>query len=321
MKIVIVGVGGMGGCHFDIYKNMKGIEFAAACDIRIEELEKKAEGLDIKLYSDYDEMLKTEKPDIVDVCTPTYLHKEHTIKAFKAGANVICEKPMAISTVDAEEVIAASEQYGRKFMAAHVVRFMRAYKYLENVIRTEKYGKPLKLYLKRIGGTPLWSWENWMLDINKSGHVVLDLMIHDIDYAQMIFGEPDDINGVYYGLKDNSNYASANYIYKNFSVSLEASWFKADIPFTAEYLAVFEKGYVELKNGKVVDCGEEINFDNADIIKETGINISNVDGYSDEIEYFIDCVKNDLPTDKVQPQSSRNSVALAKRTLDSLKKL
>lgn len=321
MKIVIVGVGGMGGCHFEIYKNMKGIELAAACDVRIEELKKKAEGLDIKLYSDYDEMLKIEKPDIVDVCTPTYLHKEHTIKAFKAGADVICEKPMAISSADAEEVIAASEQYGRKFMIAHVVRFMNAYKYLENIIRTEKYGKPLKVYMKRLSGTPLWSWENWMLDINKSGHVVLDLMIHDIDYMQMVFGEPEDINGVYYGLNDCSNYASANYIYDDFSVSVESSWFKADIPFTAEYLAVFENGYVELKDNKVIDCGKEIDFDNADTIKETGINISNTDGYAGEIEYFIDCVKNGLPTDKVQPQSSRNSVALVERTLENLTKI
>ena len=147
------------------------------------------------------------------------------------------------------------------------------------------------------------------------------LSIHDIDYVQSILGMPDKVSSYRHGMKNNNDFAVTEMVYGDTIVSCEGTWYNTGIPFHATYLAVFEKGYVELKNGKVVDCGKEINFDNADIIKETGINISNVDGYSDEIEYFIDCVKNDLPTDKVQPQSSRNSVALAKRTLDSLKKL
>ena len=90
-------------------------------------LKEKAEGMNINLYADYDEMLEKESPDLVDVSTPTYLHKDYAIKALKKGINVICEKPMAVNGEDAKEIIEAANESGKLFMAAHVVRFMRAY--------------------------------------------------------------------------------------------------------------------------------------------------------------------------------------------------
>ena len=206
MKIGIVGVGGMGGCHFNIYndiicKNMNDVELSAACDVRLDMLKEKAKGI-----------------------------------------NVICEKPMALNSAEAAEIIQAAKESGKLFMAAHVVRFMNPYMYLEDVIKSHKYGNLIKLYMKRISSTPLWSYENWMMDKSKSGHVALDLSIHDIDFMQSVLGEPDDVSGTYYEMKDTSNYISANYVYKNCSVSVEGAWFKADIPFSAEFSAVFENG-------------------------------------------------------------------------------
>lgn len=322
MKVAIVGVGGMGGLHFDIYKNMPGIELIAACDVRLDMLKEKAAGMNINLYADYDEMLEKELPDFVDVSTPTYLHKECAIKALKKGINVICEKPMAINSEDAKEIIEAANESGKLFMVAHVVRFMRAYVYLTEVIKSGRYGKLVKLYMKRISSVPDWSWENWMLDKEKSGHVALDLSIHDIDYMQSLFGEPEYISGTYYDMKDFSNAISVIYTYKDFSVSVEGSWFNADISFCAEYCAVFENGYVELKNGTVSDNGKEVEFDNGDdVVETTEINLSNVDGYSDEILYFINCIKNNTKSEKVTPQSSLKSVQLVEKTLKEIKRI
>ena len=322
MKVAIVGVGGMGGLHFNIYKDMPGIEFVAACDVRLDMLKEKAAGMNINLYADYDEMLEKESPDLVDVSTPTYIHKEYAIKALNKGINVICEKPMAVSSEDAKEIIEAAEKSGKLFMAAHVVRFMRAYVYLADAIKSGRYGKLVKLYMKRISSTPRWSWENWMMDAEKSGHVALDLAIHDIDFMQSLLGEPEDISGTYHDMKDFSNAVSAIYTYKDFSVSVEGAWFNADIPFSAEYCAVFENGYVELKSGVVSDNGKEVEFDNDDdVVESTGINLSNVDGYSDEILYFIDCIKTGKQPERVTPQSSLESVKLVEETLKKLKRI
>ena len=206
MRVAIVGVGGMGTNHFNIHKNMEGTTLVAACDIQIDQLKAKCEGTDIRAYADFYEMLEAEKPDVVDVCTPTYLHAEHSIAAMRAGAHVICEKPMALCREDAERIMAAAKETGKVFMAAHVLRFMGPYAYLHNVIKSNKYGKPLKIRMSRMSGTPMWSYENWMLDKSKSGHAVLDLMIHDIDLVQYTFGQPRDIVGTHYEMNELTNY-------------------------------------------------------------------------------------------------------------------
>lgn len=74
LKAVLAGVGGMGSEHFNAYKNMKDVELTAVYDVRMDMLKEKTAGMDIKLYSDFNEMIKAEKPDIVDICTPTYMH-------------------------------------------------------------------------------------------------------------------------------------------------------------------------------------------------------------------------------------------------------
>lgn len=168
LKAVLVGVGGMGGVHLNEYKNIKNVKLVAACDVRLDMLKEKTNGMDINLYSDFDDMLKNENPDIVDICTPTYMHKSMSIAALESGANVLCEKPMALSVNDCKDVINAAEKSGKIFMAAHVVRFMNGYIYLRNIIKSGKYGKLLRLDMKRASGVPRWSWENWMLDREKA---------------------------------------------------------------------------------------------------------------------------------------------------------
>ena len=86
MKIALIGVGGMGSVHFDIYKNMRDIEFVA-CDVRLDMLKDKVGELPIRCYADMDELLKAENPDLVDICTPTYLHAEQTVPVWCMVAN------------------------------------------------------------------------------------------------------------------------------------------------------------------------------------------------------------------------------------------
>ena len=88
------------------------------------------------------------------------------------------------------------------------------------------------------------------------------------------------------------------------------------MPFRAEYLAVFENGYVESKGGKIVKNGEEITVTAGEVSEDTGINLSGADGYSDEITYFMDCIKCGREPMKVTPKSSMKSVELVEKILD-----
>ena len=321
MKIALVGVGGMGGVHLGVYKSMQDIELVALCDIRMDMLEKKAAGLSAKLYADYDEMLAAEKPDMVDICTPTYLHVEMAIKAMEAGAHVLSEKPMALNGKETDILLDAIKRTGKRYMTAQVVRFMNAYKYLRGVIESGKYGKLESLHMQRVSPTPRWSWNNWFLDEKRSGHVALDMMIHDVDYMQSVFGEPKAITGVYHPMQDNlSNYVFANYIYDGFVVAIEGGWYNDEhLPFMATFKALFESGNVILgADAKLRDCGALVDFDKVESIGETGINISNVDGYGGEIKYFIDCIRSGEPNEMVTAESAQDTIKLVEKTIASL---
>ena len=321
MKIALIGVGGMGDVHFNIYKNMQDIELVA-CDVRLDMLKNKVGDLPIRVYSDMNEMLATEKPDMVDICTPTYLHAEQAVKAMEAGADVLSEKPMGLNSYECDMILDTIKKTRKRYMTAQVVRFMNAYVYLRSVIESGKYGKLECLSMRRFSQTPMWSWENWFLDEKKSGHVTLDLMVHDLDYMQSILGEPNDIVGVYRPMIGTmTNYAFANYIYDNCNVSIESGWYNDQgLRFVADFKAIFENGNLILKEGKLYENNTLVDLTNTEKVGETGINISNVDGYAGEIRYFLECRKNGIACDIVTPESSAATIRLVEKTLESLTK-
>ncbi|MCQ2430987.1 MAG: Gfo/Idh/MocA family oxidoreductase, partial [Clostridia bacterium] len=274
----------------------------------------------LPLYTDFNEMLDKEKPDVLDICTPTYLHAPIAITAMRKGINVISEKPMSLNAAEADEILAVEKETGKFYMTAQVVRFMSPYMYLKKVIETQPYGKPFHIRMSRIGGAPRCSFENWYLDEKRSGHVLMDLMIHDIDYMHYAFGEPKNIQGTYTPMCTGGNCAMAVYSYDGFNVSIETGWFNAPVPFNASFLAVFENGFVELKDGKLYDNGKEVTFSSDEVIADTGINISNVDGYESEIAMFLDCVRNGKRPEKVSPESSAYTIRLIEKTKEVLEK-
>ena len=315
MKVGLIGIGGMGFVHFNCYKKMEGIEIAVA-DIRVDMAKEKIKDDSIPVYASYEEMIECENLDFVDICTPSYMHADMAVYALEHGLHTLCEKPMSISSAESQRMIDAKEKSGKLLMIAHVVRFMSPYVYLKSVIDSGELGKPVHVIMHRLSEAPKWSWENWMLDTEKSGGVTLDLSIHDIDFMQYVFGQPTSIEASYYDLKDNSNHVTSVFHYDGFSVQTVGGWFNASLPFRAEYLAVFENGYVESKGGKIVKNGEEITVTAGEVSEDTGINLSGADGYSDEITYFMDCIKSGREPMKVTPKSSMKSVELVEEILN-----
>ena len=315
MKVGLIGLGGMGFCHFNCYKKMADVEVVVA-DIRVDMAKEKIKDDSIPVYASFEEMIEKENPDFIDVCSPSYMHTDMTVYALEHGKHVLCEKPMSISSDEAKRMIEAKERTGKLLMTAHVVRFMSPYVYLKSVVDSGELGKPVHVIMHRLSEVPRWSWENWMLDEKKSGHVTLDLSIHDIDFAQYVFGAPKSISAVYQEMKDYSNYVSTNMVYDGFTVETVGGWYNAAIPFHAEYTAIFENGYVESRGGKVVKNGTEVSLEKTEVSENTGINLSGADGYSDEIMYFMDCIKNGREPERVSTKSSLKSVELVEEILE-----
>ena len=153
-KVALIGIGGMGFVHYNAYKKIEGAKVIAVADPRVDMAKGKIGEDDVKVYATIEELFANEKPDMVDVCTPSYMHADLSIYAMEQGCDVLCEKPMSVTEEDTARIIAAQEKTGKTFMVAHVVRFMAPYVYLKSVIDSGELGRPVHIQMKRISSVP-----------------------------------------------------------------------------------------------------------------------------------------------------------------------
>jgi len=139
----IVGLGFMGQQHFAIHQAMADIELVAVCDKEAERRAEQAEAatcnmgkaitLDLsgaERYATIEELLAHDGLDCVDICTPTYLHADTTVKALEAGKHVICEKPMALTSGDCQRMTDAAKANDKLLFIAQCIRFGSAHEKL-----------------------------------------------------------------------------------------------------------------------------------------------------------------------------------------------
>ena len=144
------------------------------------------------IYSDLDALLDAERPDAVDCCLPTPLHRWAVERAVAHRCQVICEKPLARSVEDGTAMIAAARVAGVQLLVAQVVRFFPEYRRLATAIQAGAVGAPVALTMLRQGFYPL-GCEGWYRDEARSGGVFFDLMVHDFDWALQQLGPAERV--------------------------------------------------------------------------------------------------------------------------------
>jgi predicted dehydrogenase len=190
MKVGIVGVGFMGTTHAAGWAETDVEIVGFGAETRVEALPL-VTLYDAKYFPDLDALLS--EVDVVDICTPTHLHYEMVLRAAQAGKNVICEKPLALSVAQAQEMIRVCREAHVCLLVAHVVRYFPQYALARQAVEAGQIGQPGVLRLTRGSYRPKKPLGNWFLDEKKSGGILLDLMIHDFDYARWIAGEVESV--------------------------------------------------------------------------------------------------------------------------------
>lgn len=122
MRVGIVGAGTMGSVHAGCHREA-GYEVAAIFDIRPEVAAKVAQPVGAEVAPSFEALLSDPTIDLVDICLPTYLHRQHVEAVARAGKHILCEKPIALSLDDALAMIATAREAGVHFYVAHVLRF------------------------------------------------------------------------------------------------------------------------------------------------------------------------------------------------------
>jgi len=130
--------------------------------------------------------------DVVDICTPTHTHGEYVAAAASAGVDIVCEKPLARTAPDAFAAVAACAEAGVELLVGHVVRFFPEYATARDLVAAGDIGDVAVLRLDRSTYLPAGA-SSWFSDPVKSGGVVHDLMIHDVDYARWVAGDVERV--------------------------------------------------------------------------------------------------------------------------------
>ena len=295
MKVAIIGCGFMGFTHAETYLSMSNVELVGMCGMK-ERDRKRVVDRGIPYFETMEQMIAEAKPEVINICLPTHLHKEMTVKAASAGIHVICEKPMAGNLADAKEMIQVCKQNKVRLFIAHVLRFFPSYQNIAAHVRRGEIGDLGVINTRRVVAHPGKEPGSWYNDDAKSGGVVMDLMIHDTDFVSSLLGEADTI----YALKRKTaekQYALVTIKFMNGTIAnMEALWGYAG-PLTFSCRISGRKGVIRFNSESsssirtIKDMQEEALSGSATEAVRLQSPLLR-DPYQTQLEHFITCIKD-----------------------------
>lgn len=194
-KIALVGCGRISKNHFDAIAKIPQFALSAVCDTVEERAREAGEGRGVPWFTNYARMLETAPADVVAICTPSGLHPQHGILAAKAGKQVICEKPMAISLTAADQLVEACDAAGVHLFVVKQNRLNPPVQLLKRAIDKGRFGR---LYMANT--TVRWTrpqeyydqapWRGtWEFD----GGAFMNQASHYVDLIQWLMGPVDSV--------------------------------------------------------------------------------------------------------------------------------
>ncbi len=188
MRAAIIGSGGIAAIHARLIRELGGT-LVAVCGRTLAAARAFGHGTP---YADVGAMLQTERPDVVHVCTPNWLHAEQSIAALEAGAHVVCEKPLATSRDEGLRMIDAAEKARRIGAVAYTYRGYPVIQELRAAVRSGHFGA-----LRRVSGEYLsqdvfdpttYQWHFTPGTVGRS-YVLMDYGVHWLDLVEHVTGQ------------------------------------------------------------------------------------------------------------------------------------
>ncbi len=204
LKVGVIGLG-MGRSHLAGYVTHPDVEVVAIADRIQSKREAAQKEFNLpKIYAEGIDMIRNEKLDILSVAVPNDQHKDLTIAGLEAGANVLCEKPMAMNTAEAQEMLDVAKKLNRKLGIDFSYRFNPQSRAMKDLVDAGKLGNiyyARSVWLRRRGvpGLAANSFNtkgggagSWFFDKKQSGGgPLIDLGVHRLDLALWLMGYPE----------------------------------------------------------------------------------------------------------------------------------
>lgn len=191
LKVANIGMK-FGMCHVEGAMNY-GAEIAAICDCDEENLRFAGERYGIpeeKRFTDYMDIVNNEDINVVTVAIPDQQHKKVSCDLLRAGKNVLCEKPLALTRDDIEEIIKTADESGAKFMVGQICRFTPAFEKAKEIIESGTIGE-VYFAESEYAHDYMKLCDTWRADPDRHG--VIGGGCHAIDLLRWLVGDPKEV--------------------------------------------------------------------------------------------------------------------------------
>jgi predicted dehydrogenase len=322
VRIGIVGLGFMAATHIRAYQKVAAAEIVALCSPSGRHLDGdfttvagnintgdplKLDVTNIKGFRNFDEMIAMADLDLVDICAPTAAHPSLAKAALAAGKHVLCEKPLARTSAEAREMVAAAKAAGRILMPAMPVRFWPEWAWLADAVKKNEFGRALAARFRRVAEPPGWGHKHFG-NGKLSGGALLDLHVHDTDFVQFCFGKPTAVYSrgyiKYTGAVDHV--VTQYEVPGGTIVHAEGSWAMASgFGFSMAYTVNFERATVDYEMARGPE-GLKVFEDG----KGRVVTCPGPDGYVREVEHVLAQIQAGARAAAIAPEEGLHAVQI-----------
>lgn len=320
MRVGIVGTGFMGNTHAAAWAQTPA-QIAGMFSIECEQAQALAEQYHIPCYDTLDALI--DAVDVVDICTPTDTHHEIALRAAQAGKDIVCEKPLALTLQQAREMIEACRKANVKLLVAHVVRFFPEYARAKAVVDRGDIGKVAVMRLSRCSFQPGRAPSNWMRDYARSGGMMMDLMIHDFDYARWVAGDVESVfaKNVRSSAPDaKGDYSLAILKHKSGAISnIEGAWAYPAPMFRTALEIAGDGGLIEHPAGSSIPLGVYLDQPETGEKPTVAVPVSPLlkNPYAIQLAHFYDILTGQESAWRVTPEDGLQALKIALAAIES----
>lgn len=324
LNVGIIGAGFMGMIHVKACQHVPGFRLAALCNPSGRNLDgdfssvagnigdpnpPKLDMSVVRATRDPGDLFADPAIDVIDICAPTVTHRDLALRALAAGKHVLCEKPLARTSAEGREIVAAAAGSKGFLMPAMCLRFWPEWAWLKRAIEAGTHGRVLGARFRRVAHPPGWG-QGHFGDGAKSGGALLDLHIHDTDFVQYCFGAPRSVFSTGYtkhtGAIDHvvTQYAVAG----GASVHAEGSWaMTAGFGFNMSYTVNFERATADYDIARGPENALKLYAEGreAEVIRCEG-----GDGYVGELRHFEESIRAGRRPTVVTPEDGMRSLLI-----------
>ena len=322
VRLGVIGFGHIGRIHCEAAQRVAGAKLASVATRHPEEV-RRLYGPDINICATYSDLGRAVPLDAVVVCTPTYLHEEHVLAAVKQGLHVLCEKPFALDLAAAHRMLAGARQNKAVLMIAQVLRFWPPYVRIKQAVDSGEIGTVQGITAYRLAQYPTWG--DWFRDPQKSGGVLLDMQVHDVDFIYWLLGAPEEVYAA--GVRSATgswDHVCTTLRYPGAVVGIESSYLLPDSwPFSCGIRvigSVASSEYTFRVAGNVEQRQQAtsrlVMYQSNGQIEEPPV--SSEDMYVAQLQYFVDCLEGGHAPQRCLPEDSYHVMEIMEACRESL---